>query len=46
MVPKYHEWLEDKEIQELTCTEPVSLEEEYANQKSYSSDPSSKPSYS
>ncbi|KIV78156.1 hypothetical protein PV11_09902 [Exophiala sideris] len=38
-VPKYHEWMKDPEIQELTASEPLSVEEEYAMQRSWRTDP-------
>ncbi|SPN98988.1 related to N-acetyltransferase [Cephalotrichum gorgonifer] len=31
-VPRYHTWMKDPEIQELTASEPLSLDEEYENQ--------------
>ncbi|KXT09374.1 hypothetical protein AC579_3828 [Pseudocercospora musae] len=37
-VPAYHEWIQDKELQEATASEPLSLEEEYAMQKSWRTD--------
>lgn len=36
-VPLYHSWLYDREIQRLTCTEYVTLEEEYEYQKEWES---------
>ncbi|KAI9036977.1 uncharacterized protein KD926_001147 [Aspergillus affinis] len=38
-VPRYHEWMKDPEIQEATASEPLSLEEEYAMQRSWRQDP-------
>lgn len=38
-IPKYHEWMCDKELLELTGSEPLTLAEELANQKSWLEDP-------
>ena len=37
-VPRYHEWLQDPEIQALTASEPLSIEEEYAMQRRWVED--------
>ncbi|KAL3428294.1 N-acetyltransferase 9-like protein [Phlyctema vagabunda] len=37
-VTTYHEWMKDPDIQEATASEPLSIEEEYAMQKSWRSD--------
>lgn len=37
-VEKYNSWMSSKEIQELTSSEPLSLEEEYSMQKSWQED--------
>lgn len=37
-VPRYHSWMEDEELRRLTCSERLSLEEEYANQVSWRDD--------
>ncbi|KAJ5389543.1 uncharacterized protein N7496_000611 [Penicillium cataractarum] len=37
-VPRYHEWMQDEEIQEATASEPLSIEEEYAMQRSWRQD--------
>jgi RimJ/RimL family protein N-acetyltransferase len=38
-VPQYHEWMQDTEIQILTASEPLTLEEEYAMQRRWAEDP-------
>ena len=37
-VPTYHEWMQDPDIQVATASEPLTLEEEYAMQKSWQED--------
>ncbi len=37
-VPRYHQWMKDPYILEMTASEPVSLEEEYSLQKSWEPD--------
>ncbi|RKP16196.1 hypothetical protein ROZALSC1DRAFT_17884, partial [Rozella allomycis CSF55] len=37
-VGKYHLWMKNPDLQELTCSEPLTLEEEYAMQKSWRED--------
>ncbi|KAF2725592.1 hypothetical protein K431DRAFT_280952 [Polychaeton citri CBS 116435] len=37
-VPTYHDWMQDPSIQEATASEPLSLEEEYAMQRSWRTD--------
>ncbi|KAG5928035.1 hypothetical protein E4U42_001381 [Claviceps africana] len=34
-VPKYHTWMQDPAIQEATASEPLTLQEEYENQRSW-----------
>jgi len=37
-VPTYHEWMQDPELQAATASEPLTLEEEYAMQRSWRED--------
>ncbi|CAF96028.1 unnamed protein product, partial [Tetraodon nigroviridis] len=37
-VPRYHEWMKSPELQQLTASEPLTLDQEYAMQKSWRED--------
>ncbi|XP_033467419.1 alpha/beta-tubulin-N-acetyltransferase 9 [Epinephelus lanceolatus] len=37
-VPRYHEWMKSPELQQLTASEPLTLEQEYDMQKSWRED--------
>ncbi|XP_020530771.1 N-acetyltransferase 9-like protein isoform X3 [Amborella trichopoda] len=38
-VPKYHQWMEDPSLLEATASEPLSLQQEYDMQLSWTQDP-------
>ncbi|XP_053564848.1 alpha/beta-tubulin-N-acetyltransferase 9 [Bombina bombina] len=37
-VPRYHQWMKSEELQKLTASEPLTLEQEYAMQRSWRED--------
>ncbi|XP_003417234.1 alpha/beta-tubulin-N-acetyltransferase 9 isoform X1 [Loxodonta africana] len=37
-VPRYHEWMKSEELQRLTASEPLTLEQEYTMQRSWRED--------
>ncbi|XP_040924608.1 N-acetyltransferase 9 isoform X2 [Betta splendens] len=37
-VPRYHEWMKSPELQQLTASEPLTLDQEYSMQKSWRDD--------
>ncbi|XP_068833114.1 alpha/beta-tubulin-N-acetyltransferase 9 isoform X3 [Capricornis sumatraensis] len=37
-VPRYHEWMKSEELRRLTASEPLTLEQEYAMQRSWRED--------
>ncbi|XP_075435683.1 alpha/beta-tubulin-N-acetyltransferase 9 [Ascaphus truei] len=37
-VPRYHEWMKSEELQRLTASEPLTLEQEYGMQRSWRED--------
>lgn len=41
-VHRYHEWMSNLELQELTASEPLTIAEEYAMQSSWRTDDDSK----
>jgi hypothetical protein len=38
-VENYHEWMKDPWLQEMTASEPLSIDEEYEMQRSWHADP-------
>lgn len=40
---RYHEWMKSPELQQLTASEPLTLEQEYLMQKSWRQDDDSEP---
>ena len=38
-VLRYNQWMQDPELLELTCSEPLTLEQEFQNQRSWHADP-------
>ena len=42
-VPIYHEWMQQQRLLDLTASERMTLEQEYANQLSWTEDPTSQP---
>lgn len=41
-IPRYHNWMKNEDLRDLTASEPLTLEEEYEMQRSWRNDEDSK----